>query len=396
MPQALEDITILDLTQVLSGPFAVSLLGDFGANIIQIEPPGGDYVRHLFASHNVEIRRMVDWGTRRNRKGMTLNLQKLKGKEVFLDLVKKSDAVVQNYTPGTMERLNLGYDILREANPRLIYCAMSGFGQTGPYREEKAYDPILQAASGINALTGFPENPPVQSGVQIADLSGAIYAVVGILLALHYRDISGEGQMIDSSLFDAACQFSLVQLMAGVNISGKDRIGNRHPVGISNVFETQDKRHISLIMLSDLEWKSLVSLLGLEDSEMSHWSSATRLRRQNEIDPLIADWVKNRTQEEVTLELTKARIAHHPVIRPLDLQIDPHVLSRELLVEVFDNECNKSLKVRGVSPKLSRTPGTIGKIDNIPGYNQHTMEILTEFLGYSENRIALLREEGII
>ena len=177
MKRPLEDVTVLDLTHVLAGPTAVTILADFGANVIQIEPPGaGDF--RLFNEWDLETRRLTAWSQRRNRRGITLDLRSQKGKEIFLELVKKADVIVQNYSPGAMERLGLGYDILKATNPSIIYCAISGFGQSGPYKDELAYDPIVQAASGLMALTGFPENPPVRAGIQIGDFAARMLITI--------------------------------------------------------------------------------------------------------------------------------------------------------------------------------------------------------------------------
>jgi len=395
MAKPLEDVMVLDLTQVLAGPFAITVLADFGADVIQIEPPYGDYGRHLFASHTLETKRLVDWSQRRNRRGMTLNLRSQKGKEIFLELVKKADVVAQNFSPGAMERMGLGYDTLKEANPGIIYCAMSGFGQSGPYKDELAYDPIIQAASGIMALTGFPENPPVRVGMQLADFAGATYAVIGILMALHYRDMTGKGQMIDCAMFDAMCTWTLVEIMAGVDITGKDRIGNRHPVALSGAYETRDGQYIVLMIQSDAQWESFLRLVGKEELIAEKWSNKMRFQREDEIDPWIREWVKSRTLEEAKRGLTEARIAHHRVTRPLELRTDPQVLAREMLIGVDDPECGR-LKVRGLAPRLSETPGSIGTVERIPELSQHTEEILSELLGYSKGKVAELREEGVV
>lgn len=396
MNRTLDDVLVLDLTQVLAGPFAVTMLADFGANVIQIEPPKGDYTRHLFASQTVETRKLIDWSQRRNRRGMTLNLRSQKGRNIFLKLVEKADVVVQNFSSGTMERLDLSYDTMKEVNPGIIYCAMSGFGQIGPYKDMLAYDPIIQAASGIMSLTGFAENPPVRVGIQIGDIAGATYAVIGILLALHYRDVTGKGQMIDCAMFDALCHWTFVELFAGVNLTGKERLGNQHPVGLSNIYETQDGQCLILAILSDAEWERFLPLIGKEQLMSERWSAKTRLQRNEEIDRWIKDWVKSMTLSEACERLTQARIANHKVNRLLDLKTDPHVAARELLVEVNDPECGGSCQVRGLAPKLLETPGSVGTAEGIPKLGQHTNEILSELLGYSSNEVAILREEGIV
>jgi len=288
MAKALEDVIVLDLTQVLAGPFAVTILADFGANVIQIEPVGGDYSRRLTASRSAEIRRLRDWNLRRNRRNMTLNLRSQKGKEIFLELVEKGDVVVQNFSPGAMERLGLGYDILKKANPNIIYCAMLGYGQTGPYKDRLAYDPTIQAASGLMSMTGFPENPPVRAGIQIADYAGSVYAVIGILMALHYKDITGKGQMIDCAMFDGVCHWVMGEV-GGYIEAGKDRLGNHHAWGVPcDAYETKDGQFIVLFIQAENHWENFLSLVGKEELIAEKWSFQTRLQRRDEIEP----WAK--------------------------------------------------------------------------------------------------------
>jgi CoA:oxalate CoA-transferase len=395
MTKALGDIVILDLTQVLAGPFAVTMLGDFGADIIKIEPPQGDFNRHLFASQPPGTERLVDWSQRRNRRGITLNLRSEKGKDIFLEMVKKADVVVENFSTGTMDKLGLGYAILKGANPDIIYCAMSGFGQTGPYKDELAYDPIIQAASGIMALTGFPQNPPVRVGMQIADIAGAVYAVIGILLALHNRSITGKGQMIDCAMFDGLSHWTLVELFAGVNITGKDRIGNEHPMGLAGSYETKDGHNIVLAILSDNEWNNFLKVIGKEDVIAEKWNSRTRLQNKDKIEPWIKNWLKGVTLDQAGETLTRARIAHHRVTRLQELKADPQVADRKLLIDVDDPKYGK-MKVRGLAPRLSETPGSIGTADRVPELGQHTEEVLAELLGYGKKEATKLREEGVI
>jgi CoA:oxalate CoA-transferase len=395
MTKALEDIVVLDLTHVLAGPTAVSILADFGANVIQIEPPGIQEFRVL-KEMDVKSRRLNLWSLRRNRRSITLDLRSQKGKEIFLSLVKKADVIVQNYSAGAMERIGLGYDVLKEANPTIIYCAISGFGQSGPYKDKLAYDPIIQAASGMMALTGFPENPPVRAGTQLGDFAVAVYAMIGVLIALHYRDITGIGQMIDCAMFDSLCQWTGNELYAGVNITGKDRLGNQHPMAICNAYKTKDGHYLVIYIYTNLQWESLLVLLDKAELVLENWSFKTRLEHKAEIDSWIEEWVKSKTLEEVETELAAVRIAHHPVTRPMELLDNPNALAREVFVEVDDSECGRLKGVRGVNPKLSETPGSVGTAEGVPESGQHTEEVLSEFLGYDVEEIAKLREEGVV
>jgi CoA:oxalate CoA-transferase len=395
MAKALEDIVVLDLTQVLAGPFAVTILADFGADVIQIEPVEGDYNRRLTASRPVETQRLADWTKRRNRRSITLNLRSPKGKDIFLELVKKADVVVQNFSPGTMEKLGLGYDRLRESNPEIIYCAMSGFGQTGPYKDRLAYDSIIQAASGIMSMTGFPDAPPVRVGPNVADYAGAVYAVIGILLALHYKQRTGKGQMIDCAMFDAMCHWTIHEI-GGIIATGKERVGNRHPWAIQDIYETRDGQNLLFAIQTDAQWESFLRLVGKEELIAEKWDFNTRIQRSEEIYPLAIEWAKGKTLEEAIEELTAVRIPNSAIIRAMDLETDRQVLDRQMCNVVEDPVVGAVRGVIGVAPKLSETPGSIDVARGITELSQHTEEILTGLLGYRDEDVAMLKREGVI
>jgi crotonobetainyl-CoA:carnitine CoA-transferase CaiB-like acyl-CoA transferase len=396
MAKALEEIMVLELTQVLAGPFAVTMLADFGADVIQIEPVEGDYNRRLTASRPVETQRLADWTKRRNRRSITLNLRSPKGKDIFLKLVKEADVVVQNFSPGTMEKLGLGYDRLRESNPDIIYCAMSGFGQKGPYKDRLAYDPIIQAASGIMGVTGFPENPPVKVGINLADYLGGVYAVIGILLALHYKQRTGKGQMIDCAMFDALCHFTLNETHTGRKM-GVERFGNRYPAAILDVHQTKDGQYLLFTAQTDAQWESFLRLVGKEEIIAEKWDPHTRnIERRDEVEKWASEWARGKTLNEAMGELAEAQLASAEITKMSALESDPHVLARELSVQVEDPECGKLDGIRGVVPKLSGTPGSVGTYEHVTELGQHSEEILIELLGYTKDEIAKLRKEGIV
>jgi len=397
MAKALEGVVVFDLTQVLAGPFAVTMLADFGADVIQIEPPGGGFYQNRSRSGlSVAENRRMSWSKNRNRRSLTLNLRSLKGKEIFLELVKKADVVVQNFSPGTMERLGLGYEALKESNPEIIYCAMSGFGQTGPYRDRLAYDPIIQAASGIMSVTGFPDNPPVKVGINLADYLGGVYAVIGILLALHYKQGTGKGQMIDCAMFDAMCHFTLNETHTG-RMMGMERFGNRYPAAILDVHQTKDGQYLLFTAQTDAQWESFLRLVGKEELIAEKWDPHTRnIERRNEVEKWADEWARGKTLNEAMSELAEARLAGAEITKMSALASDPHVLARKLSVEVEDPECGKLDGVRGAVPKLSDTPGSVGTAEHVTELGQHSEEILTELLGYTKEKIAELREEGTV
>jgi crotonobetainyl-CoA:carnitine CoA-transferase CaiB-like acyl-CoA transferase len=396
MAKALEHVVILDLSQVLAGPFAVTMLADFGADVIQIEPIGGNYNRRLIASRSLETRRLADWCRRRNRRNMTLDMRSRKGKEIFLKLVERADVVVQNFGPGAMERMGLGYETLKAANPGIIYCAMSGYGQTGPYKDRLAYDATIQAGSGIMSMTGFPENPPVRVGPSIADYAGGVYVVIGILLALHYKDKTGKGQMVDAAMLDALCHWTVGE-MGWATATGKERLGNRYSMAVPmDIYETKSGQYLLFAVQTDAQWDSFLKLVGKDELIAEKWSFNTRLQRRDEIEPWAREWAKIRSLEEAMKALSEARIVNSGVAKAADLETDPQVLEREMFNVVDDPVCGSLAGVVGVAPKLSETPGSIGTAEGVPELGQHTGEILTKLLGYSKEQVAGLREEGIV
>jgi CoA:oxalate CoA-transferase len=397
MPSVLEGVVILDLTQVLAGPFAVSLLGDFGAEIVQIEPPKGGFYQNRTQTGLSDIdNKRRSWNKRRHRKSLTLNLRKQEGKDIFLELVKKADVVVQNFSPGAMDRLGLGYEVLKKTNPGIIYCAISGFGQTGPYRERLAYDQIIQAASGIMSVTGFPDNPPVKVGINIADYTGAVYAIIGILLALYHKKNTGQGQMIDSSLFDALCHLTLNEIKTG-QMMGMERFGNRYPAAILDVHQTKDGEYLLFTAQTDAQWESFLKLVGKEQIIAEKWDAHTRnIVRRDEVEHWASEWVKSKNLNEAIHELNDAALPSATIAKMSELEHDRQVINRNLLIEVEDNEFGILDGIRGIVPKLSLTPGSVGTIENVPELGQHTEEILKEVLGYSTERITALKETGVI
>jgi crotonobetainyl-CoA:carnitine CoA-transferase CaiB-like acyl-CoA transferase len=394
MAGALSNIRVLDLADVLAGGFASTMLADFGADMIKIEPREGGYGWQLVKSRPVEVRQLAAWCRRRNRRAITLNLASDKGKEIFLELVKTSDVVIQNFRRPVMDRLGLGYDVLKKANPQIIYCALSGYGQTGPYRDKMAYDPTIQAAAGVMSMTGFDDKPPVRAGLQLADYVGAVYSVLGILLALNYRNATGKGQMVDVAMFDAMCHWTLGEVGAFAMGGGK-RMGNKNPWAVPmNTYLTKDGQYLLMGAQTDKQWAGFLKAIGKNDILEEKWSFNTRLQRKSEIDVWAADWVRTKTLEEAEVAFTEADLACARIANILDLPDDPQVLIRELLHEVDDPECGKLPGVLGIVPKLSETPGEIKGVP--PKLGEHNEEVLCGVLGYSKDELTKLKEDGVV
>ncbi len=395
--KALEGVVVLDLTQVLAGPFAATLLSDFGADVIMIEPPmGGFYRQRHRPGQPIEESKRRGWSLRRNRRSATVNLQDPKGKEIFLELVKKADVVVQNFSPGTMDRLGLGYDTLKKANPGIIYCPMTGYGSTGPYKDKLAYDSIIQADSGIQSMTGFPDGPPVKPGPSIADYCGGVYAAVGILIALYHKQATGEGQMVDAGMLDALCHWTVNEAGTGV-MAVAERYGNRYPAAILDAHKTKDDEYLVFTTQTDVQWETLLKLIGKEEIIAEKWDTMTRnIKRRDEVESWNSAWAKTKTLEEALKELAEVRIPATGVTTRKQLRTHPQVLARELLVEIDDPEVGKLGGIRGIVPKLLGTPGMIDTDKVPPELGQHTEEILSEMLGYSKEKTAKLKEEGVV
>lgn len=397
MPKALDDVRIVDLTRVVAGPFGTTLLGDMGAEIIKIELPGrGDDGRYGYPS--VDGVPVAFLALNRNKKGITLDIRKPEGAELLRRLVRHADVVVENFAAGTMERWGLGYTALAAIQPRLIYAALSGFGQTGPYAGRTSYDIIAQAMGGLMDITGFPDGPPTRGGGALGDFIGGVFMAVGILCALHYRDRTGKGQLVDVSNMDAI--FSMLDNWPTVSsMTGKRplRTGNRHPFTAPyDCFRAKDGYVVVGVGNSQL-FRSLVAAMGMPElgRDPRFKSPAARLERHDEVNRLVEAWVAERTVTEVVdvLGPNGANVPCAPVMSADALLSDPHVRAREMIVELVHEKLGR-VPVSGIPFKLSESPGRVEHLG--PDLGQHNDEIYRGLLGLSENEMNDLRAEGVI
>ena len=397
MPRALDDICVVDLTRVIAGPFATMLLGDMGATIIKIELPGrGDNARYGYPS--VQDVPVAFLALNRNKKGITLDIRTPRGAELFRRLVRKADIVVENFAAGTMEKWGFGYAALAELNPRLIYAALSGFGHTGPYAGRTSYDIIAQAIGGLMALTGFADGPPTRGGGSLGDFIGGVFTAVGILSALHYRDRTGKGQMVDVSNMDAI--FSILDNWPTVyGTTGRlpPRTGNRHPFTAPyDCFKAKDGYVVVGVGNSQL-FRALVTPMGMEalGRDPRFKSPPARLERHDEVNRLVSDWVAERTVEEVMRVLGPdgANVPCAPVMNIDQLLEDPQLRAREMIVELPHPTLGR-VPVPGVSLKLSASPGAVDRLG--PELGEHNREIFAGLLGVSDAELADLQAEGVI
>lgn len=391
----LEGIKVLDLSRVLAGPFATMVLGDLGAEIIKIEIPDvGDDSRSFGPFIKKESAYFMS--INRNKKSMTLNLKKPEGVDILKKLVRKADVIVENYRPGTMEKLGIGYNVLKEINPRIIYAACSGFGHTGPYSQRPAYDVIVQGMGGIMSITGQPGGPPTRVGASIGDITAALFTAIGVLAALNVREKTGKGQKVDVAMLD--CQVAILEnAISRYFVSGKspEPIGNRHPsITPFSSFKTKDG-FVIIAIGNDNLWAKFCSVVErtelIDDTRFK--TNPDRTKYWNELEPILNEIFSEKTTDEWLEVLEKAGIPCGPINDVERVVKDPQIKAREMLVELEHPVAGK-MKVPGIPVKFSETPG---QIENpAPLLGQHTEEILAGMLGFSDNEIENLRANKII
>jgi len=395
MPGPLRGYKVLSFGRVLAGPYASMILCDMGAEVIKVEEPSrGDPARgngpyiHGISSYFLSVNR--------GKKSITLNLRRDEGKEVALGLIRNMDVLIENFRPGVMNRLGLGYEAVREINPRLVYASISGFGHTGPYSNRPAYDMVAQGMGGTVSITGEPGRPPVRVGYSIGDMAAGLFAVNGILAALLERGHSGQGQRIDVAMLDcqvALCENALVRYFATGQVPFP--LGGRHPlITPFQIFPTQDG-WIVLIASQQEEWERLSRLVGrpdlLEDERFN--SRSERTRNHAALEPIIEEILRTRTTARWMYDMEAAGIICSPVNDIRQVAEDPQVLARGMIAEVHHAKAG-SMKVAGTPLKLSRTSCEIGEAS--PDLGQHTEEVLTGLLGMKPEDVRRLREKGVI
>jgi len=393
---ALEGVVVLDLSRVLAGPFCTMMLADMGAEVIKVEiPQTGDDSR--FFPPFVNGISAYYMNLNRNKKGVTLNL-KGSGKEIFLDLVERADILIENYRSGTMEKLGLGWETLHEHNPRLVYGCVSGFGHTGPYSKRAGYDIIGQAMSGLMSVTGWPGGEPTRTGGPMSDTMAGLSLTVGVLAALHHRNAAGVGQKVDISLVD-----SLVASMQIINqiylVDGRlpERIGNRYESSYPyDTFPTKDGKRIVIGCANDKFWRLLCGLMGREDLIAHPDMDINRKRVQNHetVKSIVAEWTVTMNADALVNVLLDKGIPAAPINDIAMVVADPHIAGdRQMFVEA-EYPVAGTIKVTNSHIKMSNTK--TGFHTPSPELGQHNREIYVDLLGYSEEKLKALAEEGVI
>lgn len=396
MTGALEDVTVLDLSRVLAGPFCGMLLADFGATVIKIEQPGkGDDSRNSPPF----IRGMSSYylNLNRNKLGMTLDLKSPEGKEIFLKLVKQADVVLENFRPGVMDRLGLGYASLKEVNPALVYGCVSGFGQYGPYRDRAGYDIIGQAVSGLMSITGWPDGQPTRSGTAISDVLGGLSVTIGILTALHEARRTGQGQMVDVSLVDSTVAgLEIVNQIYLVEGRIPGRLGNRYEsLYPYDSFRCQDGE-IVIGCGNNKLFGALAAYMGMPELTTDERFCTNPLRLQNcgALKEIIESVFLQKSKNELIEGLLACGIPASPINTIADAVNDPHIAgAREMFVPLPHPMDGGSMRVTGNHIKLSRTGPSYRKPAPLLGEDT---DRLLEKIGYSQETLAELHHKGVI
>ena len=399
-PGPLAGIRVVELGSLLAGPFTGRLLGDMGAEIIKVEPPGKPDPLREWGKARYKGRSLWWPVQSRNKMCVTLDLRRERGQELLLELAKRSDVVVENFRPGTLEKWNLGWAELSDANPALILCRVSGYGQTGPYAPRAGFASVAEAMGGMRHLNGFPGEPPPRMHLSLGDSLAGMFAAQGILAALYRRDALGgeKGQVVDVSLMESC--FALLES----TVTEYDRLGIvRGPGGTglkgvapSNIFRSRDEKWIVIAANADNVFRRLCAAMGqpeLADDERFSTHLA-RGERQEELEGIVAEWAGRHDAEEIDRTLNEAGVICGPIYTIADIFEDEHFRAREMLVEHEDPEFGAYLGP-GIVPKFSGTPGRVRwSATWEPG--SHNREVYCDLLGLSDEAFAELAEEGVL
>jgi crotonobetainyl-CoA:carnitine CoA-transferase CaiB-like acyl-CoA transferase len=393
----LKGLRVIDAGTMIAGPLAATQLGDFGAEVIKVELPGiGDSMRHWTP---MKEGRSLWWKViARNKRLITLTLSKPRGQELFRDLVRTADIVIENYRPGTFERWGLGYEALAKINPRLVMVRVSGFGQTGPYAKRGGYGTIAEAFSGIPSFTGFPDRPPTLPGFPMADSVASTFAAMSAMFAIYNRDHGGgRGQEIDVSLYEPLFRLVEAQVI-GFDQLGivKKRQGNRLAEDSPrNTYETNDGRWIGISASSQRTFERLAAAMDMPNliDDPRFVDNSTRCANDVALDEILAAWFRQRSCDDVMSIFDQADVVAGPVLDIADIADDPHYRARENIVSVPDDDFG-AVRMQGVVPKFGATPGAVRHAGRALGADNR--EIFIGEFGLSESEFAALQAEGVI
>ncbi|MCK6257357.1 CoA transferase [Fictibacillus sp. KIGAM418] len=392
----LKGLKVLEIGSLIAGPFAGRLLADFGAEVIKVEPPGkGDPIRKWRMLH--EGTSLWWYVQSRNKKSISLDLRKEEAQEIIRELAKEIDIIIENFKPGTLEKWGIGYDDLKKYNPSIIMVRVSGYGQDGPYRNKPGFGSIGEAMGGIRYLTGYPDRPPTRVGISLGDSVTALYAVMGALMAVYHRDHTGEGQCVDVALYEAI--YSLMESAVpeydqyGVI---RERTGSTLPgIAPSNTYLCRDGKYVVIGANGDGIFKRLMDAINREDlgEDPDYASNHGRVQKSEYLDKVIGGWTIQHNLKDALKILDEYNIPAGSIYSVEDMMEDPHFIARKMICELDVDGLGK-LKVPGIVPKMSKTPGSI----NWPGpkLGEHTEEVLKGKLGITNSQYEEWQEEGIL
>ncbi len=394
--KALDGVRVLDLTRALAGPFCTLMLGDYGADVIKIELPGSGDDTRTWGPPFIGEESAYFLSINRNKRSLTLNFREPKAVEVFLKLVGESDVVVENFTPGVMARLGIDYEAVKAVNPRIVFCSISGFGQTGPYKARPAYDQIMQGISGLMSITGDPAGEPEKIGIAVTDIGAGMWAAFSILAALRHRYETGEGQYIDIAMLDAQIAWLTYQAaFYFANNTPPQRLGKAHPTLVPyQGFMAQDGKYFNVAVGSERLWDRFCQGIGRQDlkDDPEYATNGDRVRNRAKIVPMLQEFFLTRTSTEWVTDLQAVSVPAGPINDLADVFADPQVIHREMLLEM-PHPTLGSIKQTGLPLKFSVTPGGLDR--HPPLLGEHNREILAG-LGYSDADIAEMAAGAVI
>ncbi|VFA81351.1 Bile acid-CoA hydrolase [Gordonia paraffinivorans] len=395
----LDGVTVLELGTLIAGPHAARLLGDMGADVIKIEPPGKPDPIRTWGQAEVDGHRFYWTVHGRNKKAITLDLRSDRGREIFLQLAERADIIVENFRPGTLERLGIGPDELSERNPGIIVVRVSGYGQTGPDASRAGYASVAEAASGLRHLNGYPGQLPPRLALSLGDTLAGMFAAQGALAALHRRTVTGKGQVVDTSLIES-CVAVQESTIPDYDVGGVVRgpSGTRlDGIAPSNLYPTADGTHVIIAANQDSVFARLCQAMGQPElaTDERFADHAARGRNQDELDALIGEWSSQHSADKLTEILSEAGVVVGPVNTVREVVADPHLRARGMIAEHYDERAHRTVLGPGVVPQFSDTPGGIRRAGPpAPGCDNDA--VYGGLLGLSAAEIDELRASGVI
>ena len=405
MAGPLEGVKVIELGQLIAGPFAGKFFAEFGADVIKVEPPagehgaGGDPLRNWRKLHDGTS---LWWYLQaRNKKSVTINLREPDGQEIVRRLARDADVLIENFRPGTMEKWGLGYDDLSRDNAGLVMLRLSGFGQSGPYRDQAGFGAVGESMGGMRYITGFPDRPPVRPNISIGDALASLHGVIGAMMALHHRNANGgrkdgKGQVVDVALYEAVFNmmestlpeydmFGEIRERTGTNLTG---------IVPSNTYLSRDGQHVLIAANGDSIFKRLMRTMGRDDlaDDAALADNAGRAQRADELDGAIGRWARGHDAAELIAQLNAAQVPNGKIFSIADIVNDPQYLAREMIRTVTLPD-GTAVKMPGIVPKMSVTPGDI--VWPGPKLGEHTNAVLGE-IGFDDAELASLRARGVI